>query len=184
MFTKILSTHAYDYMVGREKFEVKLGYWKDFNRIEGGAILFIRIKIWHLIYKTDTIYRQAQSTMRLYWKYIVYTASAIINFQRKLISFLIFRSHPIQAFISFVVSNWRLHSFVGLIIISFNGWFKYIDYLRVSMLRVCINRNRNICTEYQKSQNTFRLLKILIAEYLKVFMIYIYGVSGNMLCYR
>ena len=164
LFTKILSTHAYDYMVGREKFEVKLGYWKDFNRIEGGAILFIRIKIWHLIYKTDTIYRQAQSTMRLYWKYIVYTASAIINFQRKLISFLIFRSHPIQAFISFVVSNWRLHSFVGLIIISFNGWFKYIDYLRVLMLRVCINRNRNICTEYQKPQNTFRLLKILVAE--------------------
>ena len=150
LFTKILSTHAYDYMVGREKFEVKLGYWKDFNRIEGGAILFIRIKIWHLIYKTDTIYRQAQSTMRLYWKYIVYTASAIINFQRKLISFLIFRSHPIQAFISFVVSNWRLHSFVGLIIISFNGWFEYIDYLRVSMLRECINRNKNICTEYKK----------------------------------
>ena len=169
LFTKILSTHAYDYMVGREKFEVKLGYWKDFNRIEGGAILFIRIKIWHLIYKTDTIYRQAQSTMRLYWKYIVYTASAIINFQHKLISFLIFRSHPIQAFISFVVSNWRLHSFVGLIIISFNGWFKYIDHLRVSMLRVCINRNRNICTEYQKPQNTFRLLKILMAEYLKLF---------------
>ena len=42
------------------------------------------------------------------------------------------------------------------------------------MLRVCINRNRNICTEYQKTQDTFRLKKLLMAEYLKLFMIYIY----------
>ena len=161
LFTKILSTHAYDYMVGREKFEVKLGYWKDFSRIEGGAILFIRMKIWHLIYKTDTIYRQVKSTMRLYWKHILYTASAIINFQRKLISFLIFRSHPIQAFISFVVSNWWLHSFVGLIIISFNGWFECINHLRVSLCYMYVLIGIEYLHGISKPQNIFSLLKLL-----------------------